>query len=85
MFASIWNGFLDVIKTFVIWIIDILPSMAWLQIQSFDGMIELIAYTSCFMPWSTFFIALGVWIAFQNFRFVVSIVNWIIGKIPTIS
>lgn len=78
-------AFLGVVAAFIMWIIDLLPSIAWLQVQSFAGIIELVALTTCFMPWSTFFMALGIWIAFQHFRFVLTIVNWIIGKIPFIN
>lgn len=82
---SFFAWILDKVLSFIIFIIKLLPDLAWVQLESFDGMIELVSMTSCFMPWSTFFIALGIWIMFQQVRFVMTIVNWIIGKIPFIN
>jgi len=54
-------------------------------IGSFAGLIELFSYASIFVPLDTFSVCLGIWFAFQFTRFTISVVNWIIGKIPTIN
>jgi hypothetical protein len=52
---------------------------------SVSGLIELLAYASIFVPFSAVFICLSAWVAFHVFQLGMSIANWIIGKIPTIS
>jgi hypothetical protein len=51
---------------------------------SFAGLIELFSYASIFVPLSVVGQCLGGWLLLQSARFVFVIVNWIIGKIPTI-
>lgn len=51
---------------------------------SFAGLIELLAYASIFIPIPTFSICLGIWLLYHVTKFGVVLVNWIIGKIPTI-
>lgn len=52
---------------------------------SLAGFIELLAITSFFMPIGIFQLCLIIFIAFHGMEFIISVVNWIIGKIPTIT
>lgn len=53
-------------------------------LNSLGGIIELLASVSYFMPVGVLQLALIVFIAFHGLEFIISIVNWIIAKIPTI-
>lgn len=81
----ITEAVLVIFKYIGLGIITILPGFATQQIGSFAGLVELVANASIFVPFTTLFICLGIWIAFHVFRFAVSIANWVISKIPTIS
>lgn len=75
---------LGLVLQFILWLLDMFPDVKF-QLGSLVGIVELMGLTSCFMPWTTFILALGVWITFQNTRFIISVWNWIISKIPTIN
>lgn len=77
---------LDLFMDLVLGMISLVPSfsIAQQQLGSFEGLIELFAYSSYFIPYSTLFICLGIGIAFYSAKFAMSVINWIIGKIPTI-
>ncbi len=75
MFISIANFFINWFPAVTI-PTDLLNSMA--------GLVELFAVVSFFMPIGILQIAIGVFLAFHAFEFIVSIVNWLIAKIPTI-
>lgn len=53
-------------------------------LNSLGGFIELLASVSYFMPIGILQLCLGVFIAVYGLEFVISVVNWIIAKIPTI-
>lgn len=84
MIEKFFNSLLETVAQLIYWIIDLLPSLDFLQIGSIAGFIELVGLTTCFMPWSTFFISLAIWIAFQQFHWVLGLVNWIYDRIPFI-
>lgn len=52
--------------------------------NSIFGVVELLAVVSYFMPIGILQLALGVFITFHSLEFIMSLVNWIIAKIPTI-
>ena len=49
------------------------------------GLIEVISSVTFIIPVRTLMYAIAWWIALQNARFIMSIVNWVLGKIPTIN
>lgn len=79
---ALFNMFKFVLLT----LIDTMPvlGIAQQQFGSFAGLIELFAYSAYFIPYSTLFICLGIGVAFYSAKFAMSVINWIIGKIPTI-
>ena len=76
----------DLLKAVILALIDTMPSfsIAYQQVGAIAGLIELFAYSSYFIPYSSLFICLGVGVAFYSAKFAMSVINWIIGKIPTI-
>lgn len=59
-------------------------SIVLMPIGSFAGFIELLAYASLFIPMSTLAISFTIYLAFYGVQFAISIINWLIAKIPTI-
>lgn len=53
-------------------------------LSGIGGIVELFAVASYFMPIGTLQLALIVFIAFHGLEFIISVINWLIGKIPTI-
>lgn len=51
---------------------------------SMMGLVELLATASIFIPMTTFGACLSIWLGFHVLRFGISIMNWLIAKIPTI-
>lgn len=84
MIGNFFINLLEVLADFIFWLVDLLPALDFIGLGSIGGMVELIALTSCFMPWSTFFTALAIWIAFQQFKWVLGLANWIYDRIPFI-
>lgn len=77
---------LNLLKSLVMLMINLMPNFTFFQeIGSLAGLVELIANASYFVPFSTLFICLGIWFIMQQAQFAMAIVNWIIGKVPTIS
>lgn len=79
--------FLNIIFEVTIFTTELIP-LDLIQPQitgTLSGFIEIIERSSFFVPWKTILICLSVISSFYVFRFVVSIVNWIISKIPTIN
>lgn len=76
----------NLFQTLILFVVNVLPtfSIAQQQIGSFAGLIELLAYSAYFIPYSTLFICLGIGISFYSAKFAMSVINWIVGKIPTI-
>jgi hypothetical protein len=54
-------------------------------LNSLGGLVELLAVASYFMPVGVLQLCLIVWFSFNSIRGVVVIINWVIGKIPTIN
>lgn len=54
-------------------------------IGSIAGLIEILSYASIFIPLGTLAWCIGAWVGFYGFKFVITTVNWIIGKFPTIN
>lgn len=54
-------------------------------IGSLAGFVELLAVSSYFIPIGVFQLCIIVFVAFHGMEFIISIVNWVISKIPTIS
>lgn len=74
-------------------LLDIVDNvMTWLPVlaiptdflSGIGGIIELLAVGSYFMPIGTLQLAIIVFVAFHSMEFIISVVNWLIGKIPTI-
>lgn len=82
----IFEAVLDMFKAVVLFLIKGMPvvDFAQQQLGSFAGLIELFAYSSYFIPYSSLFTCLAIGITFYSAKFAMSIINWIIGKIPTI-
>lgn len=59
-------------------------SVILMPIGSLAGWIELLAYASLFVPISTLSVAFGIYLTYYGIQFGVSVVNWLIAKIPTI-
>lgn len=76
LFLNIIFNLVNLILTPVSWVLQPLGSMA--------GLVELLSYASLFIPMPTFAICVSIWIGFYGLRFVVTIANWLIAKIPTI-
>ncbi|MFT8323693.1 MAG: hypothetical protein ABF649_22925 [Bacillus sp. (in: firmicutes)] len=53
-------------------------------LNALGGLVECLAIVSYFMPIGILQLSLITWLAFQGLRFIVSVVNWLISKIPTI-
>ena len=79
------EGILSIFKAIALGIINLMPPFTIQQLGSFAGLIELIANASIFVPFSTLFICLTIWVGFHVFRFWITLANWVIAKIPTIS
>lgn len=54
-------------------------------IGSLAGFVELLAVSSYFIPIGVFQLCVIVFVAFHGMEFIISVVNWVISKIPTIS
>lgn len=80
------ESILDMFQTVVLFLINGMPVLGFAQQQlgSFAGLVELFAYSSYFIPYSSLFVCLGIGISFYSAKFAMSIINWIIGKIPTV-
>lgn len=55
------------------------------SVGSMSGLVELLTYANIFVPLNILAQCLGIWLAFQVLQFTMSIINWIIGKIPTVT
>jgi hypothetical protein len=78
---------LSLVKSLVLAILSIIPvlSVPAGLLGSVAGFIELLVEASIFLPVGTIIICIGWFIALYNLNFIMSIVNWVIRKIPTIS
>lgn len=54
-------------------------------IGSLAGFVELLAVSSYFIPIGVFQLCVIVFVAFHGMEFIISVVNWVISKIPSIS
>lgn len=81
--------FLTPIFMLVTFIIDSLPDFAFSFLNSilggFGGFIELLSKASFIFPVPAFLTALFTVTTFYSIRFTISLVNWVIRKVPTIS
>lgn len=78
---------LSLVKSIVIGALSIIPvlSVPAGLLGSVAGFIELLVEASIFLPVGVIIICIGWFIALYNLNFLMSIVNWVIRKIPTIS
>lgn len=76
--------FLNIIYYIVSLLLTPFQSISF-PVGTLAGFLELIAYASIFVPLSALGVCLGIWLALQFATFTMSVINWIIGKIPTIS
>lgn len=76
LFLNLIYNLVSLILTPISWALQPLGSMA--------GFVELLSYASLFIPMPTFALCVSIWIGFYGLRFVVTVANWLIGKIPTI-
>jgi hypothetical protein len=51
-------------------------------LPDFGAMVSLINSVSCIMPVGSFAAALGVWLVLANIDLLISVINWVIKKIP---
>lgn len=76
------------------WILNIFYSLVSLLLTpvqllfqplgSMAGLVELLSYASIFIPIGTFVACLSVWLSYYVLRFVMTLINWAIAKVPTI-
>lgn len=82
----ITETFLNILKSITSFFVGLFPQIGVGQeLGSLAGFVELIASSTYFVPYSTLFICLGIWVIMHQAEFVMSILNWVIGKIPTIT
>jgi hypothetical protein len=71
------------------WLLFLIPAIDYTLptsfMDSYQGLIDLLHKSSFFLPVSSIAVIFSVMVLFYSVRFVISVVNWIIGKIPTIS
>lgn len=66
-------------------LLDLIPSVDPFGANVSNNLIGIINDVSCFVPVGTFFISIGVWLALANLEFIISIVHWLVRKIPGVS
>jgi hypothetical protein len=79
---------IELFLNIIYWLVGIILTPLQVVFQplgSFLGLIELLSYGSIFIPLTVFGQCLSMWLGFHGFKFIVVLVNWLIGKIPTIS
>lgn len=76
LFFGIANLFLDLIPTIT------LPDGFTNMLESVSNLFSLVNY---FLPVSTILVCLGVIFLVDNIKLIMSVLNWLISKIPTIS
>lgn len=78
---------LSLVKTIVLATLSIVPALSIPDglLGSVAGFIELLFEASIFLPVGVIILCIGWFIALYNLNFLMSIVNWVIRKIPTIS
>lgn len=47
-----------------------------------NNLVGIINNVSCFVPVITFFQAISIWFILANFDFTVSVIHWVVRKIP---
>jgi hypothetical protein len=71
----------------IFYVVGILLTPVQLVFQplgSIAGLLEVLSYASIFIPMTTFGICMSIWVAYYGIEFIMTVINWIIGKIPTI-
>lgn len=76
LFFGIANMILDLIPTIT------LPDGFTNMLESVSNLFSLVNY---FLPVSTILVCLGVIFLVDNIKLIMSVLNWLISKIPTIS
>jgi hypothetical protein len=66
------------------WVVPVINITAQ-QLNSLTSIIEVMVASSYFVPYSTLFVCLFIGFIFYQAKLLMSIANWIIAKIPTIS
>ena len=79
--------FLSLVKSLVLGTLSIIPVLSVPNglLDFVAGFVELLVEVSIFLPVGVILLCIGWFIALYNLNFLMSIVNWIIRKIPTIS
>lgn len=75
---------LNLFKTVVAAILTPL-SLVLQPIGSMAGFMELMSYASIFIPMAVFGQILIIWVGYHMLKFGMTVINWLIAKIPTIS
>lgn len=78
---------LSLVKSLVLASLSIIPILSVPDglLGSVAGFVELLVEASIFLPVGVIILCIGWFIALYNLNFLMSIVNWVIRKIPTIS
>jgi len=72
--------FFSIVKTFM----DIIPGFDISSIGGITAVLTSIQACSAFMPVAAFSAAIKIFLGFNVIKFAMSLINWIIRKIPTI-
>ena len=59
-------------------------SLVFQPLGSMAGLIELFAYGSIFMPLTVLGQCLVIWLGYYGVQLVITLINWLISKIPMI-
>lgn len=80
----LFNLIFDLVK-FVLNLIPNFDDLFDFMATNFElfAFIEMIDASRFIVPWSTVFICIGAMFMFYNVRFAISILNWILKRIPT--
>ena len=86
MIQLILDLLLTLVFGFATFVIELIPDLSfdsnfWLAFESVGDVMDGASYL---LPMGTFFLCMSVFFLLHNTTFIISIVNWIIRKIPTI-
>lgn len=81
------DAILNGISSFVIFFINLFPviSLPSGLADALQGLSEIFTAVSFYLPISTFVICVGLVLAFYSTRFFISLLNWLVSKIPAIN
>lgn len=78
---------IELILNMIYWCISVLVaplSLIFQPLGSFAGLIELFAYASIFIPVAVLGQCLIIWATYYIAVFSMTVINWLIAKVPTI-